>query len=202
MKYFFYIILFFFHPIWYPMYGGLIYLRYSPRYLPANYVSTAWMALLTTTIVVPAIFYVLFRVLGWMQSPFDVQPNRKKWLIYGYVAMLFVVTQKITSLQIVPELYFYMMSLIAGYLLIAIMSHFGMLASVFSMLIGVVTGFVLLLDMFYSLSLWWLIALLFFIGGSVASARIYSRQQNMFSVSLGWLFGFLPQLLMFYFLKN
>lgn len=202
MKYIAPVISFLFHPIWFPIYGAILYLFVAPLYLPVEEAKTTWAALVTISVVIPTLAYIILHMFNWLHSPFQVPTEKRKWLFYGYIAILLIIGLKVTTIEKFPILYFYMMTLSIGSFIVTFMLIFRLIGSLSVMLMGGITGFSIFLSIFYHTDLMYLTAILIFVSGLVASSRIYFTQQTLLAGFLSWLAGFLPQIVLLYFVQR
>lgn len=202
MKYIASVISFLFHPIWFPIYGVILYLFVAPPHLPVEEVKRTWLMLVTISVVVPTLIYVILHIFNWLHSPFQLEVEKRKWLFYGYIGMLLVIAFNVTTIENFPILYFYIMNLSIGSFIMTFMLIFGLIGSLSVMLIGGITGFSIFLSIFYHIDLMYLTAGLIFVGGLIASSRIYFTQQKLLAISVSWLVGFLPQMALLYWVQE
>lgn len=202
MKYFATIISFLFHPIWFPIYGIILFLSVSPIFLPIEEVKTAWTMVVIVSVVVPTLTYIILYMLNWLESPFQVAVEKRKWLFYGYISLLLIIALNIITIEKFPILYFYMMNLSIGCFLITFMHFFRFVGSLSVMLIGGITGFSVFISIFYHTDMMYLTAALVFISGLVASSRIYLTGQTLLGCFVSWIVGFSPQVILLYFIQN
>ena len=72
MRFLSYIIAFFTHPIWFPIYGAMVVLFNIPFPLPVEQMKFTWLLLLIVTIAIPTLIYLILFVVGWLQNPFII----------------------------------------------------------------------------------------------------------------------------------
>lgn len=127
MKYFASIISFLFHPIWFPIYGTILFLLATEAFLHIEMekLKETWIVLVVVSAVVPALAYIILYMLNWLKSPFQIAVDKRKWLLYGYISILLVIALKITTIESFPVLYFYMMNLAIGCFIIVFLSFFS-----------------------------------------------------------------------------
>ena len=99
MRYFSYIITFFAHPIWFPIYGAMLVLFQIPFSPTIEIVKYTWLLLLLITVALPTLVYLMLFVLNWLDDPFEVPLEKQKWLRCGYIAMLLLTAFKVTPMD-------------------------------------------------------------------------------------------------------
>lgn len=203
MKYFASIISFLFHPIWFPIYGTILFLLATEAFLHIEMekLKETWIVLVVVSAVVPALAYIILYMLNWLKSPFQIAVDKRKWLFYGYISILLVIALKITTIESFPVLYFYMMNLAIGCFIIVFLSFFRIFGSLSVMLSGGIAGFSVFLSIFFHIDLVYVIVSLIFAGGLVASSRMYLTKQTLSATFFSWVVGFFPQVGLLWFLR-
>lgn len=202
MRYFSYIISFFTHPIWLPIYAAMLVLFYIPISLPLEEVRFTWLLLLLITVALPILVYLLLLVLRKIEQPFSAPPTIQKWLLYGYILMLLGVAFGVTPIDKYPILYFYLMNLLISCFIIVFMQFFRIQGNVFVMGMAGLTTFTLLLSIWYEKEMTCPVALFIFLSGAIITAQSYLTQQTMRWLLLSYLAGVLPQLSLLIVFKN
>lgn len=202
MRYFSYIITFFAHPIWFPIYGAMLVLFQIPFSPSIEIVKYTWLLLLLITVALPTLIYLMLFVLNWLNDPFKVPVEKQKWLCYGYIVMLLFTAFKITPIDHYPILYFYIMNLLISTFIILLMHYLKFVGNIFAMGVGALTSFSILLSITFEIDLTYIIALLIFLSGATLSAQAYLSGQTIWKLAISWIIGALPQLSLIILFKN
>lgn len=202
MRYFSYIITFFAHPIWFPIYGAMLVLFQIPFSPSIEIVKYTWLLLLLITVALPTLVYLMLFVLNWLNDPFKVPVEKQKWLCYGYIVMLLFTAFKITPIDHYPILYFYIMNLLISTFIILLMHYLKFVGNIFAMGVGALTSFSILLSITFEIDLTYIIALLIFLSGATLSAQAYLSGQTIWKLAISWIIGALPQLSLIILFKN
>ena len=202
MRYFSYIITFFAHPIWFPIYGAMLVLFQIPFSPSIEIVKYTWLLLLLITVALPTLIYLMLFVLNWLNDPFEVPVEKQKWLCYGYIVMLLFTAFKITPIDHYPILYFYIMNLLISTFIILLMHYLKFVGNIFAMGVGALTSFSILLSITFEIDLTYIIALLIFLSGATLSAQAYLSGQTIWKLAISWIIGALPQLSLIILFKN
>lgn len=202
MRYLSYIISFFTHPIWFPIYGAMLVLFQIPFSPTIESVKYTWLLLLLTTVAFPTLVYLMLFVLNWLNDPFKVPVEKQKWLCYGYIVMLLFTAFKITPIDHYPILYFYIMNLLVSSFVILLMHFLKIGGNMFVMGIGALTSFSILLSITSEIDMTYIIALFIFLSGAALSAQAYLSGQSVWKLAISWLAGALPQLSLIMLFKN
>ena len=202
MRYLSYIISFFTHPIWFPIYGAMLVLFQIPFSPTIESVKYTWLLLLLTTVAFPTLVYLMLFVLNWLNDPFEVPIEKQKWLCYGYIVMLLFTAFKITPIDHYPILYFYIMNLLISTFIILLMHYLKFVGNMFVMGVGALTVFSVLLSIFFEIDMTYIVALFIFLSGAILSAQAYLSGQPLWKLTISWLIGALPQLSLIMLFKN
>ena len=202
MRCFSYIITFFAHPIWFPIYGAMLVLFQIPFSPSIEIVKYTWLLLLLITVALPTLIYLMLFVLNWLNDPFKVPVEKQKWLCYGYIVMLLFTAFKITPIDHYPILYFYIMNLLISTFIILLMHYLKFVGNIFAMGVGALTSFSILLSITFEIDLTYIIALLIFLSGATLSAQAYLSGQTIWKLAISWIIGALPQLSLIILFKN
>ena len=151
MRYFSYIVTFFAHPIWFPIYGAMLVLFQIPFSPSIEIVKYTWLLLLLITVALPTLVYLMLFVLNWLNDPFEVPLEKQKWLRCGYIAMLLLTAFKVTPMDHYPILYFYIMNLLISTFIILLMHYLKFVGNMFVMGVGALTVFSVLLSIFFEI---------------------------------------------------
>lgn len=190
------IISFIFHPIWFPIYGVFIFFYLFPLFLPIEEFRRIWTSAVLVSVLLPTLVYTILIMSNWLKTPFHTPLNRRKWLIYGYILVILIMAMKITTIQLTPILYFYMINIAISCFLIVLFHFFKIFGSIYISLIGSLTGFLIFISIFYQIDLTYLLSACFFITGLITSARMFLSNYNFFAVILSWVIGFAPQIML------
>lgn len=202
MRYFSYIITFFAHPIWFPIYGAMLVLFQIPFSPSIEIVKYTWLLLLLITVALPTLIYLMLFVLNWLNDPFKVPVEKQKWLCYGYIVMLLFTAFKITPIEHYPILYFYIMNLIISSFVILLMLFLKLVGNIFAMGVGALTVFSILLGVIFEIDMTYIVALFIFLSGAILSAQAYLSGQPLWKLAISWIIGALPQLSLIILFKN
>ena len=202
MRYFSYIITFFAHPIWFPIYGAMLVLFQIPFSPTIEIVKYTWLLLLLITVALPTLVYLMLFVLNWLDDPFEVPLEKQKWLRYGYIAMLLLTAFKVTPMDHYPILYFYIMNLLISTFVILLMHYLKFVGNMFVMGVGALTVFSILLGVIFEIDMTYIAALFIFLSGAILSAQAYLSGQPLWKLIISWIIGALPQLSLIILFKN
>lgn len=151
------------------------------------------------TILIPMLFLYLLKIIGKVDSIMvsDIS-QRKMPLMIQFFLMALLILKSIT-IERVPELFFFffggMVSTFIAILLLFLKSK----ASIHMIGIGSLTVFVIGISIHNYNNMLVPISLLILLNGVVASSRLAMKAHTVKELLIGFLLGWIPQLLLFYF---
>lgn len=186
-----------FNPILMPLAGALLYFAISPRFTPERTRRLVLMGILIITVVIPYLFYLLLRNLGWVTHKDLVDLNERKIPLYLCIIVTYITITKITPSSVSYELYFFFVGVLGTLICCLFLVYVNFKASMHMMGIWGVTTFIVGLSLHYQMNLTTLIAVLTLCVGAVATSRLYLERHTMEEIITGSLIGILPQFTLF-----
>ena len=190
---------FIFHPIWMPLGGSLFYFLITPRFFPSGVIQAKLLAIAILTIFIPIVFYFLLRNLGKVDSIFLRDARERKWPLFFFILLILMVLRQILNVYNYPALYYYFTGILASGVIAYLFSVFRIKISLHMMGLAGLTIFLVGLSIHYHLNL--LYSILFFVlaTGLTGSSRLFYKAHTPPELLLGFLAGFLPQLILWKF---
>ncbi len=187
------------HPLFIPLYGTLVYLFCVENSFENVQKYLMLIQIVLITILIPMLFLYLLKIIGKVDSIMvsDIS-QRKMPLIIQFFLMALLILKSIT-IERVPELFFFffggMVSTFIAILLLFLRSK----ASIHMIGIGSLTVFVIGISIHNYNNMLVPISLLILLNGVVASSRLAMKAHTVKELLIGFLLGWIPQLLLFYF---
>lgn len=186
-----------FHPIFIPVYAALFYFFGNDSYYsnPEKYLAVFQIAIIT--IVVPVLLFFLLRSMGKIDSIMipDISQRKTPLIILCFLT-IFLMRKNIT-IDYFPQLYFFFLGGLFSTFSALILLFFNTKASLHSMAMSTLTVFVIGLSIHYQTQSIYTIAFLIFMNGVVASSRLEMNAHTPKELTIGFLLGIIPQLLLF-----
>ncbi len=186
-----------FHPLWMPFLGSLFYFLFIPRYFPEEIVKAKLLAISIITIFIPIVFYFLLKNLGKAQSIFLDKVNERRWPLFFFSLLSFMVLNQILNFYNYPGLYYYFVGILISSIISYLLTWVNLKASLhmvgMSGLLIFVTGFCIYFHLYFIYT----ISFLIIATGLTASSRLYSKAHNSSELILGFLIGAIPQIIVF-----
>lgn len=197
MRQFWRLISYLFHPLFAPLAGVVAYFIVSPEYHPFEVQRAIVLSTLILTIVIPVIFLLLFKNVGWIQSIHLGDVSDRKIPLYIGVLLIFIMARNVVFPTLTMELYYYFVGILCTLIASLILVYFKFKASIHIMGVSGFTLFVLGLSIHYEVNITLALALLALSVGLVASSRLYLRAHNSKELWIGFFMGTVPQLVVF-----
>lgn len=186
-----------FHPLWMPFLGSLFYFLFIPRYFPVEIVKAKLMAIAIITIFIPIVFYFLLKNLGKVTNIFLDRVNERRWPLFFFVLLSFMVLNQILNIYNYPGLYFYFIGILISSALSYLLTWLNLKASLhmvgMSGLLMFIAGFCIYFHLYFIYT----ISFLIIATGLTASSRLYHKAHTSGELILGFIIGVIPQLITF-----
>jgi hypothetical protein len=190
---------YFFHPIFIPLVGTLLYLLFNADFFPAGSAYLLIFQILIITVFLPMAFFYLLKTFGKVDTIMLSDVNQRKIpLLLQMILTMVLITQSITVDRF-PELhYFFFAGLITTFIAFALL-FLKVKSSIHMIGISALTYFVIGLSMHNQLNMIYTIATLFLVTGFIASSRLYMKAHSINELIIGYVIGMVPQLAFWYF---
>ena len=186
-----------FHPIFIPVYAALFYFFGNDSYFsnPEKYLAVFQIAIIT--IVIPMLLFFMLRSMGKIDSMMipDISQRKTPLIILCFLTILLI--RKNITIDYFPQLYFFFLGGLFSTFSALILLFFNTKASLHSMAMSTLTVFVIGLSIHYQTQSIYTIAFLIFMNGVVASSRLEMNAHTPKELTIGFLLGIIPQLLLF-----
>lgn len=188
------------HPIVVPTIGVILYFIL----IPSNYASSTKLTLLSlvfvTTYLIPLLILVIFKRLKLIQTFNADSIQERKLPVAMMIVLFYLLANTITNTTGMNDigLLFYATSaaLTATYVCFA----FQLKTSLHLLSLGISTSFFIVLGFIYASSFSTVVVVNILLAGVVANARLYLKAHTPSEVYLGFFFGFIAPLGVYYFL--
>ena len=186
-----------FHPLFAPLAGVVAYYLISPKYNPFDIQKAVVLSTIILTIIIPVIFFFLFKNLGWIQSVYLEKVSERKVPLYVFIVLIFIMAQRVVYPTLSTELYYYFISILGTLFLALALAYFKFKASMHIMGISGLTLFIFGLSMHYEVNITLALSALVLCTGLVASSRLYLKAHSGKELWVGFFAGIIPQLIGF-----
>ena len=195
MKLFQKVISYIFHPIFIPIAGTFAYFLITPKYSPLELQSGNILPIFILTVIIPIITFLILRNIGYINSIQLPTIQERKYPLYIYLALLFMVVYKVIPNNYIVELYFYFVGLIAATLATLILLLFKIKSSMHLLGMGSLLMFLINLSIHFEINITLALSLCIFAIGLVATSRLYLKAHTKAEIFIGFCIGLISQLL-------
>lgn len=185
------------NPVLMPLIGAVLYFSITPRFTTQRTQNIVLLAILVITVIIPYIFYLLLKNLGWVTHKELSNLNERKIPLYLCVVVTYITMIKITPTSLSQELYYFFAGILITLISCLILLYLEFKASMHMMGICGLTTFILGLSTHFQINITSLIAILTLCIGAVATARLYLRLHNTAEIIIGSIIGIVPQFILF-----
>ncbi|WP_289038753.1 hypothetical protein [uncultured Zobellia sp.] len=195
MKVFLKAISYVFHPLFIPVAGTLAYFLITPKYSPIAIQSANVLPIFILTVIIPIIVYFILKNLGLVTSIFMSSARERRYPIYIHTTLLLFVVYKVIPNTNIAELHFYFVGLIIASLTTLITLFFKLKISMHLMGMGSLVMFLTALSIHFEVNITLGLSIFTLLTGLVATSRLYLKAHTRAEIILGFLVGFLSQLM-------
>jgi len=188
-----------FHPLWMPFAGSLFYFIFIPRYFPQEVIKAKLLAIAIITIFIPVVFYFLLKNLGKVHNIFLKKVEERKWPLFFFLLLSFMVLNQILNVYNYPGLFYYFVGILISSAIAYILTWFRIKLSLHMLGMGGLLMFVAGFCFYFHLYFIYTISFLIIATGLTASSRLYYKAHSNWEIVLGLLTGIIPQLVVFNF---
>ncbi len=187
-----------FHPIFIPLYGTLLYFYYNINYFDIRQIYLVLIQVSIISVFIPISFFYLLKTLGLVDTLMLHRINQRKIPLLAQVFLLGILIQKSIKIELMPELYFFFLSGLISLIIALILLFFKVKASLHLLGISSLTAFMIGLSIHNQMNMVYTIALLLLINGLVASSRLILNAHTNKELSIGFVLGTIPQIIVWY----
>jgi len=184
-----------FHPLLMPLLGVIFYFHKSPRYVPDALIYAKVFSISILTIILPILLYFLLRTIrkvGSIELP-TVAERRIPLLINCILVVLII--NRVLPIDEVPELYYFFLGILISTITCYVLTLVKFKASIHMIGVAGFFMFAIALSIHFKININGTIALMLIITGAIATSRLHMRAHSAKELIIGFLVGFLPQLI-------
>jgi len=197
MKYFIRSFSYIFHPLFMPLAGVLMYFVISPRYFSPEFLYSKIFATSIMTVVIPILSFYMLKNLGQVTEIHLKNIKERRYPLLMQSIFTFILLQIVFDGYEIPTLYFYFVGILGSSVAALVLAILKFKVSLHMIGIAGLVTFVLGLSLHYSENLLLLLAILIIAIGGTASSRLEAKAHTYPELVIGFIVGFIPQLLVF-----
>ncbi len=184
------------HPLLMPLFGAFAYYIVTPRFIESAVIRANLFAIGIITIFVPIVLFLLLKNIGWIQSMELNNVNERKIPLMLQCLLVLLIVKMVFNPYDNPEMYFFFVGILFSSISALLLVIFKIKVSLHQMGIAGVTLFIIALSIHFKVNMLLWIGLFILANGWVASSRLHTKSHTYPELILGFVMGFIPQLLM------
>lgn len=188
-----------FHPLLMPLLGSALYFSISPRFLEPDLVQAKLIAIAIITLFIPIVVFFLLKNLGVVESIHLKEVKERKYPLMIQCALVLLIIKMVFDPYESPEMYYFFVGVLFSAFSSLIIVLFNFKVSLHQIGVAGILMFLIGLSVHFKINLLLTIGFFIFVNGWVASSRLNSEAHNYVELSIGFLVGVLPQLILFNF---
>ncbi len=185
-----------FHPIVMPTIGVVAYFYLTKDFLEINEIKRVLFQIGMMTFFLPIAIYLFLRSIGVLKSGIMIRSLKERLIpIFINIALLQILVFKVMANQDLFGIKMYLITLSISYILMFILSLLRRKYSIHMMNFTAIVPLIIVPSLsmhFFSLEI---MAILVFLGGALASARLSNNSHNIGDIFGGSIIGLLPHLI-------
>lgn len=185
-----------FHPMFVPVYAALVYFFYVDSSFTAIEKYYTFFQIVIITIVLPALFFLLLRSAGKVESIMMADVAQRKLPLVILCFLIILLLKKSVTLDRFPELHFFFLGTLLSTILALGFLFFNIKVSLHMIAMSALTLFIIGLSIHQQTKYIYLISFMVLMNGFVASSRLEMNAHTNRELFIGFVFGSIPQLLM------
>lgn len=151
------------------------------------------------TIILPILFVFLLHAIGKVDSLLIPEASQRIIPLIIQSFLIILLLQKSITIDRYPELHFFFLGSLSSTVQALVLLFFKIKASLHMLAISALTVFVIGLSLHFQIYAAYWIVFLILMNGFVASSRLEMKAHSPTELTLGFLLGSIPQLLLFYY---
>lgn len=188
-----------FHPIFISVMAALFFFAITQDYYNYETIYLYLIQILIITIFIPLVSFYLLVSLQKIDSIMVTKVEQRKIPLFLQSLLLSSLIFKSITIDVLPELFYFYLGSIVSTFLALILALFKKKASLHMLGISSLTVFCMACCIHFQFRLPACMAILFLINGFVASSRLYMKAHTVFELTLGYVIGALPQMILLLF---
>lgn len=189
-----------FHPMVIPTIGVILYFLLVPTSLQTEQKLAVLGLIFVSTYLIPLCILFLFKKLKIINTYRADTIKERKVPIAIMIVLFYLLGNTFNNISDLRDLTFLFYGTSLGLFLIYVFFLFKIKTSIHLLSLGIATSFFMLINRLHVFNFMWIVIVCVLLSGMVASARLHLKAHTTYEVYLGYAFGFLSPIILFYFL--
>jgi len=188
-----------FHPIFIPLYGTFFYVLIDNHYFTTGQYLMLFLQIVIITFLLPISFFYLLRTFGKIDNVMLSDISQRKIPLLLQIMLFSVLITKSITIDRFPDLYYFFLGGLLSTIVAFLLLYLKIKTSIHMIGISALTVFMIGLSIKNEINTNNIIAVFVLLNGAVASSRLEMQAHDTKELSIGFLCGILPQVVLFYF---
>ncbi|WP_366186281.1 hypothetical protein [Flavobacterium ovatum] len=187
-----------FHPLFIPLYATFFYVFANHSYTVTKEKAIIFLQVIVVTIILPLIVFFLLRSIGKISSAMIPKLGERKMPLVIQCFLIILLVKKGITIELYPEFHFFFLGGLLSTLIALVLLFAKIKASLHMMGISALTLFVFGLNMHFETygTIW--VPFLIIMNAAVAASRLKMKAHTRKELTIGFLLGSIPQMLLLY----
>jgi len=194
---FYKLISYLFHPLLFSFIGTFLYLFLSPKHFEKKQEYIILFVIFISTYILPIFLLALLKKMNLIKSYHLRSIEERKFPVIFFIILSFMIGKMLLNIQIVDLLAYSFFGVASALAFTYLLFSFKIKASLHTIGIGGLVGFVIIMSYEYQLNFNLIIAILFIISGLIAVSRLKLNAHQPKEVYIGFLLGIIMQFVSF-----
>ncbi len=184
---------YFFHPINFPIIGSLIYFLFLPKHIFKTQEYTILTVILIGSYIFPLILLIMLKYFGMISSYYLATIEERKFPAILFIGISYIIGDWLYKSGVVDLLALFYFGYGVGITISYILLHLKIKASLHSLAISGLIGFLICFSYSYQINLIYIFIVLFILSGIIASSRLKLKAHTINEIWIGLLLGIISQ---------
>jgi len=184
-----------FHPLLFSFIGTFLFLFLNPKHFVKQQEYIILLVVFVSTYLLPVFLLALLKKRGLINNYHLRTIEERKFPILFFIILSFMIGKMLLNIQIVDLLAYSFFGIASALAITYILFTLNIKTSLHTLGIGGLVSFIIIMSYEYQLNFNLFIAILFIISGLIALSRLKLNAHQPKEVYIGFLLGFLTQLL-------
>lgn len=189
---------YFFHPINFPLIGGLLYFFFIPKHISKNQEYIFLLVIFIGSYVFPIFLLALLKRFSMIKSYHMASIEERKYPTILFIALSLIIANLLRKSNTVDLLVLLYVGYAFGLSISYMFLFFRKKISLHTAAIAGLIAFLIFFSFTYKINMLIFIALFFFLSGLIAFARLQLKSHTVNEVFLGFFIGFISQCLVYF----
>lgn len=185
-----------FHPLIMPLLGAIFYFSKTPRFIPDPVIKAKVFSITILTLFLPILLYFLLKTIQKVES-LELRTTKERIIpLFLNALIMTLILNRILPYSEIPELYYFYLGILFSTLACLLLAFLRIKASIHMIGCAGFFMFAIALSIHFKININGTIAMMCIILGAIATSRLHLMAHTNAELSIGFLVGLVPQLVL------